>query len=654
VVSAATRPTVELVVGPAENRAEAQAGLAEAEAADVVRLTGERIDFTHPLLGSTVYAAASTEARRRVHGRLADLVVDPEERARHLALAAPGADPGVAAELQAAARHASARGASDAAAELAELARKVTPPEDVAMLRKRSVDSAVYHFDAGDAMRAIALLDEAIESGRPGPDRAAVVFQLAAISWLDLPRVEALCRQALEETGDDDRLAASIHEHLAWVGLYRGDLDHATDHAEAARAHAGGIDDPATGSEVAATFGMVGFLRGVPADQTMSEALRLQELAVQGAPASEAAGYTPASACYGLLLLWAGRLDESRDLLQRELARFVEQGRYLIRDEFLAYLAEVEVRAGNWELATRCAEEAYEIDLESGRLWGRGHTLFPKALVEAHRGDVEAARADAEEGRRLCELNQDPLNRSCNDAVLGFLELSLSNHAGAIERLEPALAFLDRMASAEPGIIPCLPDAIEALVAVGDLDRADRLLAVHERKGSAMRRPWALATAARCRGLLAAARSDRDSAMAAFERAMEHHARLPMPFELGRTLLALGEVQRRFKQRRAAGGSLRAALEIFESLGAPLWAAKAREGLARIGARVSSGELTPTERRVAELVSEGRTNKEVADALFVSVKTVEANLSRIFHKLGITSRRELRGRERSGDEPGLP
>ena len=271
--------------------------------------------------------------------------------------------------------------------------------------------------------------------------------------------------------------------------------------------------------------------------------------------------------------------------------------------------------------------------------------MFPKALIEAHRGAVEAARADAEEGLRLCKTNEDPFNGSGHRAVLGFLELSLSNPSGAIERLDPVLAFLDEMGAAEPGVIWCVPDAIEALVALGELERADELLAVHEEKGRAMDRPWALATAARCQGLLAAARSDRPASMAAFERAMEQHARIDMPFELGRTLLALGEVQRRFKQRRAAGGSLRAALETFRTLGAPLWAIKAEEALARVGARAASpGELTPTEERVAELVADGRTNREVADALFVSVKTVEANLSRIFQKLGITSRRELRDR----------
>ena len=644
-VAAATRPTIDLVLRAAPRRDRALAGISKAEEADIVERTGDRIEFTHPLLGSTVYAAASTETRRSIHRRLADVVLDPEEGARHLALATGGADEEVAGALDTAARHAAARGAPDAAAELAELARKVTPPEDAAGILGRGVDAAVYHFDAGDAARSFELLEETITNGKPGPDRARILFQLAAISWLDLPRVQALCEQALEEAGGEPTLSAAILEHLAWVGIYRGDLIDAAKHAKASTEHAGRITDLTIRGDSLSTFGMIEFLLGRPSEDSMHEALRLQDLALTEGGGVGATGYTPSRACYGLQLLWAGHLDASRDVLQQELAGFEERGRYLVRDELLCYLAEVECRAGNWDVAAGHAEEAYEIDVESGRFLGRGHTLFPKALIEAHRGEVDAARTDAEEGLRLCMQNEDLLDASCHGAVLGFLELSLSEHAAAMERLEPVLGFLAAMGSAEPGIILCVPDAIEALVAMGELERADEILAAHAAKGRALDRPWALATAARCRGLLAAARGDRPASMAAFEEAMEHHVRLEMPFEFGRSLLALGEAQRRFKQRRAAGGSLRAALETFERLGAPLWAEKARADLARIGSQAAEpGALTPTEQRVAELVAEGRTNREVADALFVSVKTVEANLSRIFQKLGIRSRRQLRGR----------
>jgi tetratricopeptide (TPR) repeat protein len=163
-------------------------------------------------------------------------------------------------------------------------------------------------------------------------------------------------------------------------------------------------------------------------------------------------------------------------VLRQELAEYERLGRYVVRDELLCYLAEVECRAGNWEAAARHAQEAYEIDVESGRVLGQGHMLFPRALIAALTGDVDAARSDAEEGLRRCLRNEDILDATCHRAVLGFLELSLSNPIAAMERLEPALAFLGEMGSPEPGIIPVAPDAIEALVAVGRLEEAEALL----------------------------------------------------------------------------------------------------------------------------------------------------------------------------------
>ena len=234
------------------------------------------------------------------------------------------------------------------------------------------------------------------------------------------------------------------------------------------------------------------------------------------------------------------------------------------------------------------------------------------------------------------------LGASCNRAVLEFLELSLSNPTAAIERLEPVLAFLDEMGSPEPGIIPCVPDAIEALVSLGRLDEAEALLGHLERQGRTLDRPWAIATAARGRGLLTAARGDLTGASSALEQALVEHRRVPQPFELARTLLVKGEVERRAKQKRAARSTLEQALGLFQSLGAPLWGQRARDDLARVGGAVlPSNQLTPTEQRIAQLVGEGKKNREVADVLLISVKTVEANLSRIFHKLGVRSRTEL-------------
>jgi DNA-binding CsgD family transcriptional regulator len=641
VVAAAARPTEDLVVAAARSN-RASAGILGSEKAGILQRAGGRIGFTHPLLGSTVYAAATPQAKRSVHRRLADLVADPEERARHLALAASGPDLQVARALEEAGRHARGRGAPDAAAELLELARKLTPPGDSTGLLRRSVEAAEHHFDAGDATRATALLEEGTAAARPGRERARIRFRLASISWLDMRRVQGLSEQALQEAGDDAAIRAAILEHLAWVGIYRGDLGFAAEHARASRHWARRVADPAIRADSLSTFAMVEFLLGRPAQDLMAEAERLEDLAMREGPGSQTTVFTASRTCHGLQLLWAGELDAAREVLHRELTVYERLGRYVVRDELLCYLAEVECRAGNWEVAASHAQEAYEIDVESGRVLGQGHMLFPKALVAAYRGDVDRARSDAEEGLRRCLRNEDTLDASCNRAVLGFLELSLRNPVAAIDRLEPVLAFLDGLGSPEPGVVPCVPDAIEALVSLGRLDAAEGLLERLERQGRTLDRPWAVATAARGRGLLTAARGDLSAASSALEQAVVEHRRVPQPFELARTLLVKGEVERRAKQKRAARSTLEQALGRFQSLGAPLWARRARDDLARVGGAVlPSGELTPTEQRIAQLVGEGKKNREVADALFISVKTVEANLSRIFHKLGVRSRTEL-------------
>ena len=324
VVAATARPTEDLVVADAERRDRALAGMRSAEEAGVLQRTGDRLGFTHPLLGSTVYAEATSRARRSVHRRLAELVDVPEERARHLALAAIGPHVGVARALEEAGRHARARGAPDAAAELLELARKLTPPEDDAGLPRRSVAAAEYHFDAGDATRATALLKESITMARPGRDRARLLFRLASISWLDIRRVQGLSEQALREVGDDAETRAAIHEHLAWVGIYRGELAFAATHTKVSMDWVRLIADPAVRAESLSTFGMVEFLLGRPAQDLMAEAVQLETVAIQESPGSQATVFTASRTCHGLQLLWAGELDAARDL--SDLVRKLQYG----------------------------------------------------------------------------------------------------------------------------------------------------------------------------------------------------------------------------------------------------------------------------------------------------------------------------------------
>jgi DNA-binding CsgD family transcriptional regulator len=227
-------------------------------------------------------------------------------------------------------------------------------------------------------------------------------------------------------------------------------------------------------------------------------------------------------------------------------------------------------------------------------------------------------------------------------SVLGFLELSLGNAAAANEYLRQAWRLHHRLGFGEPAMFRFVGDYTEVLIELGEHVEAIEVIDWLDERGQALDRPWALAVSARYRGLVAAADGDFQTAFASLDRALKEHERLPMPFELGRTMLVLGTIRRRAKQKRPAREALEEALAIFERLGAPLWADKARAELARIGGRRSAaGQLTEAEARVAKLAAAGRTNREIADVLFMSVRTVEGHLSHAYAKLGVRSRTEL-------------
>ncbi len=652
--AAAVRPTVTLLDAASGGGADIEGRLRPAVDSALVSLDGDRIRFTHPLLASAVYASAS-EARRRVaHRTLAAHVEDREESARHLALATQGADAVVAEALDDVATAAATRGAPRSAAELSGLARKLTPVEDVEGSVRRAETAATHLFDAGDDAGARRLLEDALATARTNDARARILYRIASVSWMDMRRVSDLCQRALDLAVEDLEISAAVHDHLAWVGIYRGDLPTARHHAQRAAQLAGPGVDPALRADVLATAGMVECIAGRPFEAFMTEAATQHEIATSER-GPQATVFTSAPTCRGLQLLWTGEIPTARTVLEAELRAYEAKGVYIVRDEVLGYLAEVECRAGRWDLAERYGREAYEIDVESGRSSSRGHQLFPKALVAALQGRVEDARSDAERGLELCIEDDDLLDANCHRWVLGFLDLSLSDHPAAMRSLEPVLGYLDAFGVEEPEIIPCVPDAIEVLISLGRPDEADALARRLMEQGTTLDRPWARATAMRCRGLLQADGGDTEGAVASLENAVEEHALVPQPFDLARTLLVKGEVERRAKQKKAARSSLGQALAAFEELGASVWSRRAKKGLERIGGRQPSPlQLTGTERQVADLVATGKTNAEVAGELFMSVDTVRSNLRRIYGKLEVHHRAEVAGKLRASDSEPPP
>jgi DNA-binding CsgD family transcriptional regulator len=643
-IAATSQPTWELVLEIAGSGDRPLAGLARAEEAGLIERAGGRVRFSHPLLGSTVYLNAPARQRRELHLRLAALTTDVEERARHLALGATGPDSDIAATLEEAARFARARGAPDAAADLADLACAMTGSADLDDLRRRRLVAAEYHFDAGDAARAIGLLGDAIAWTPAGAERAEILYRLASMSWMNLIQgVRLPCQQALTEARDDPGLRSGIHHALAWVAFYLGDLPEALTEARRAVDWAAGLADPATRADALAILAFVEHLRGQPADGRMSEAIALQDIAMVQRSWTDGSVYTTPRSIMGLELMWSGRLDEARRVFERELAEYEQHGMYTVRQEVLCYLAELECRAGRWQLAERHAGEAMEIVEESGQTATQSHVvLFNQAWAAAHLGQVDLARRLSTAGLRLAEANDDRFNAAWNRAVLGFLDLSLSDFDGARRNLEPAVRYLELLDAAEPAIIPCVPDLVEALAGLGRIDEADRLVGRLEDQANVRGRAWAYATALRGRAIIAAAAGELVVAQHAAERSLQHLEGVAQPFEVARSWLVLGQIHRRAKKKRLARECLRTAQDMFTELGARLWADRARSELGRIGGRPSTPfALSQSELEIASLVALGRTNQETADALFISVSTVQASLKRIYQKLGVRSRTEL-------------
>jgi DNA-binding CsgD family transcriptional regulator len=618
----------------------AEDALAEAARAGVVELLDGRIRFAHPLLASGAYASTDLVERRRLHGRLAELVSDPEERARHLALATEGPDERVAWELEAAARRADARGAPAAAAELYERAARLTPAGASEALHRRSADAAFCLFESGDSRRARGLLEAVASALSGGPQRAHALIRLARVRSYDddLRAAASLFEQAIVEAGRDEELRDAAREGTAaTLFKLRERLAEAVEYAAAAARSARVRGDAALVAEALGSRLLAEAALGRPeAPATLEAAMALREATEHRRVLSRPLF------CAGVFWLWTDQLGRARDAYQRLYRAGREMGDESSLPYVLVMLAQVECVAGELAAAARHADEGMALTQQSGQESLEAYLLALRATADVAAGDAEPACERATSALALAGRTSGRPAEQFARAALGHLELALGRPAAADEALRPLTEFVRAERVAEPGAIRFVPDHVESLIGIGSVGDAAHLLDWYQGNAELLSRNSALAAAARCRGLLAATAGELEPAVVELERGLAFHDRAPVPLERGRTLLALGTVHRRAKRKRAAREALGAALQVLEGMGARAWARRARSELARIGGRAPSpGALTPTERRVASLVAEGLATKQVATALFVSPKTVEGHLSRIYSKLGVHSRTEL-------------
>lgn len=593
-----------------------------------------RVRFTHPLYATGVYTGATPARRRAMHRTLATIIEQPELKARHLALAATSADPATVAALDAAAEVTAAQGAPVAAAELLELAMKLGGDEPARRLR-----TAEHHFRSGNTVRADAALDDATFRQLEGFARTQALIVRAGIRIYTSSHLEAadLLAQAAKDAKGIPAMLAAILVFLSHAQLNAGQYHAALDSAEQAVTQAEEWGHPGYVSQALAARTNARFHCGHGVDEhSLRRSLELQD------HAADMVVPLSADAISAMIRAWSGQLDEAHALMQQVRTRCTERGAdtEMLWVEINSTL--IAIWRGHFAEAANAADEAVQRAQQLGGDPVMAVAFTLRTAVAAYAGREEDARADAAVAIALAQKSKSAVEVQRPIETLAFLEISAGRHAEALAIMQPRLEGWNELPGTEFVTAAFIPYAVEALTALGRHEEAEPLLATLEENGGRLDRPWMLTTAARGRAQVFAARGDLDAAEVAAEQAMAHHDRLPMPFERAWTQLLLGGLQRRMRRIRSAATNLRAALEAFEQLGTPLWAARAQAELDRLEqSRGSGAGLTVSEQRVADLAAGGLSNKEIAAELFISAKTVEMNLSRVYRKLGIRSRAGL-------------
>ncbi len=615
--------------------------LEPAEDAGLVRIHAGSVAFRHPLVRSAVYHAASADERRAAHRTLADALTaeeDSDRRAWHLAAAAEGPDESVAAALEAAASRFAERGGQASASRALERAAELSEDDDACARRLHAAGRAAEH--AGDLERAVVLAERALTRVRdPGLRAAATVLAWQASEWRGLAVDDDFETEA-------ERLAP-FHPARAALLLYvsssaatrRLDLERALRLARRS-VEMFPVSAPWPGeapwepwmADIAAgnrwNLGFILLLLGRPteADEAVSGVKKYGDLSM----------YYPT---------YVERYDEARSSIERVLRSSRATGDVWAEMFMTRSLAILDLWQGRFPAARAGAARSLAMAESVAAPTAIAYSLSILAWLAAVEGRESEAREDAARADELAQHGVGfRLLQARLQATLGLLELGLGRPAEAIETLRPVADLAERHGVREPSVLPYAPDLIEAYARAGEQEAAKRELTKLADLARSVNRRWSLAAVARLHGLLGGD-GDLDQH---FSAALELHEQgAGSAFERARTELLYGERLRRAKRRIDAREHLHSAIELFDGLGAAPWSKHARRELRASGESIprrdptAPEKLTPQELQIALQVAEGRTNRDVAAALFLSPKTVEFHLTRVYRKLNIHSRAEL-------------
>ncbi len=613
--------------------------LVPAEAAGVVALGGSKVEFGHPLFRSAAYHGVDPGERRKIHATIAHAAGPArlgEAFAWQLAAAAIGPDREAADALEAVANRQRARNGDIAASRA--YARSATLTDDLRTKLRRLTEAARTAESGGHHAAAEILVAEGLALAKDEESRAdlcAILAQVAASQGRLSAARDILVEQASRLEISNRRRAADMLVDAAMQSLLSFEMDPGVPDARQAFALA-----QATGSAEVARPGIVLAMVLLGRLQEAESDLDRWQQQVQTSQAPEEP--TQHALVLARLLVWTERITAARSVVDRLAAAAREQAPSDL-PQILEVAADLEWRAGRWAHGHAAAGEGVELAEQMNQRLALIRCLAVRARYDAATGReddcLEAARRIADLRN---DLDQEPWTRGLEDPALGLLAMTAGDPEAAAARFEACVELANQRQVRDPGAAPHIGDLIEALMMVGRPLEAERFLMRLQQRADEVNRVSARAIVARCRGLLV----DDSAVEEAFAGALREHARSPQPFEIARTHLLLGERRRRIGRRGDAREPLRSALSGFEALGAAPWAARARAELRATGVtvrarRTASMELTAQELRVALVVADGATNREAAAALFLSVKTVEYHLTKVYEKLGARTRTQM-------------
>jgi DNA-binding CsgD family transcriptional regulator len=604
----------------------------DAEDAGLVEQAHGTVVFRHPLVRSAAYRCATRGERQTAHQALAAVLDDPIRAAWHRALAADRADESIAAELDAAGAQAVLRGANATAATAYERAAELS--QQTPSQARRLISAAQTSLAAGYLDTAVTLAERA----RPLVTDQAVTADLEVIcaavcskqgSPADTFTILRNAATALAEQKPERAL-----EMIALMVLTASAGGWVTQGINDAREVIGRVRGGGTLHDF-----MRAFLHGAGAlldGDTSAAAARFDE-ALHIEASLIASPLVTAMA--GGIGMWIADFAPARDRFARLVAQRRAEGSLSELAAALFLLAAGEMCAGRTQAGFDASAEGLELVRQLGSASDEASYLALHAWITALLGQEQECRECAAAARRLGLAARVGWAVSEAHLALGELELGLGNAAGAIEHFDQV----------DPGPFPpssllATPGLIDAALRLGEPGRAHAALGRFAAWAPVSRTPLVNGMLARCGGVLAASRQQ---AGTLFAEALRHHDHRVPPYERARTQLAYGERLRRDRLKTEARIQLRNALDTFDGIGTRLWAERARDELRATGETVSKRDnstlekLTPQEHRVARLVASGASNKDAAAQLFLSSRTVEYHLGKVFTKLGVASRVEL-------------